>query len=228
MLKITVLISVIALSFHITGCRTVYKKVKAGLEAKPIAQSSVSKEEKESLLQRNLLPKKFNLHSVPHNPRSQRGTDCGPDSLRMVLNCYDKECKEGELVKQLDSRGRYGGVSFKQLAEIAKKYDLESYLMSDLNFDILKSFLLNEWPPIVAYKSRANNRHAVVMVGYDDVKKRLFVHDPNFVKVRQIPYHQFLPVWKQAGNFCLLVVPKGLTRQDIITAVRKYVSVEVQ
>ncbi|MBC8230588.1 C39 family peptidase [bacterium] len=228
MLKIIILISVLIVLCHIVGCGAVYKKIKSDLEAQPIVQSSISQEERQSLLQGDSLPKKFNLHSVPHNSRTQRGTDCGPDSLRMVLNYYDKKCKEGELVKQLDSRGRYGGVSFKQLAEITRKYDLEAYLMSNLNLDILKSFLLNQWPPIVAYKSRRNTGHAVVMVGYDDAKKRLSVHDPNFVKVRQIPYHQFLPVWKQTSNSCLLVVPKGLTKQDIITAVRKYVSLEVR
>ena len=145
----------------------------------------------------------------------------------MVLNYYQKGCKEGELVRQLESRGRYGGVSFRQLAKIAKQYDLEAYLMSGLNLDILKAFLLNKWPPIISYKTARNMGHAVVMVGYNDVKKRALIHDPNFVKVCQFPYHQFLPVWKQTGNLCLLVVPKGLTRQDIINSVRKYVNIDV-
>lgn len=228
MFKIIILTTVLIVLFHIAGCEPVRQKIKSDLTAPVKEQAPAPKEEYVLSAPKNSLPKKFILHSVPHNPRRQQGTDCAPDSLRMVLNYYQKGCKEGELVKQLESRGRYGGVSLGQLAKIAKRYDLEAYLMSGLNLDILKAFLLNRWPPIVSYKSGRNTGHAVVMVGYDDVKKRLLIHDPNFVKVRQFPYYQFLPVWKQTGNLCLLVVPKGLTRQDIMGSVRKYVNIEVQ
>ena len=225
MFTVIILAAVLIILFPIAGCGPVYNKIKADLGAQPLTPKE---DENKFSDQKPSLPEKFVLHSVPHNPRRQRGMDCAPDSLRMVLNYYEKECKEGELVRKLDSRGRRGGVSLGQLAKIAKQYDLEAYLMSGVSLDILKAFLFNGWPPIMSYKARRDFGHAVVVVGYDDAKKRLLVHDPNFVKVHQFPYHQFLPAWKQTGNSCLLIVPKGLTRQDIINAVSKYIGLDVQ
>lgn len=223
LIKVIILVVVSIIIFSGVGCEQVYKKIKTDLTAQPTAQSPSSK--KKSKLS---LPNKLILHSVPHNPRRQRGTDCGPDSLRMVLNYYEKGVKEGEIVRQLDSRGRYGGVSIAQLGKIARNYGLDAYLMSQLNLDTLKAFLVNRWPPIVSYKLRARQGHAVVLTGYNDVKKRVFVNDPNFIKVRRLPYYQFLPAWKRYNNSCLLIVPKKSTRQDITAAVKKYVSFESQ
>jgi ABC-type bacteriocin/lantibiotic exporter with double-glycine peptidase domain len=222
-----------AVLLPLTGCELTYKKLKADLTARPALTSNLEKD-KEYSAKVPSLPEKFILSSVPHNPRRQYGTDCGPDSLRMVLNYYKKGVKEGDLVRQLNKlgeqgrRGKHGGLTFSQLAQLARLYDLEAYSMSGLNFDILKALLINGWPPIVGYRARRGVGHAVVVVGYDDARKRLLVHDPNFVRVNRVPYRDFLPAWKQFGSSCLLVVPKGVKRADIIAAIRKYVNLEVR
>lgn len=215
---ITLAIAVIMI-LSIVGCGAVYRKIKTDLSAQP---SMKRKESKDSL------PEKLLIHSVPHNPRRQRGADCGPDSLRMVLNYYDKDVKEGEIVRQLNNRGGHGGVSLGQLAKIASNYNLKAYLMSRLELDILKVFLVKGWPPIVPYNPRVRRGHAVVLIGYNDIEKRLFVNDPNYVKVRRFPYHRFLPLWNRHGSSCLLIVPESYTREDIAAAVRKYVDSEFQ
>jgi len=212
----------VIMSFSLIGCEMTYRKLKADLTAKP-----VRKVEREVAAETPSLPQKFIL-SVPHNPTRQYGPDCGPDSLRMVLNFYKKGVREGDIVRQLESRGRHGGVTLSQLARIARRYDLEAYIMAGLNFDILKALLVNGWPPIVAYRARRNIGHAVVVVGYDEIKKRVMVNDPNFVRVSRIPYWDFIPAWRQFGGSCLLVVPKGVKRSDILAAIRRYVNFEVR
>ncbi|MCD6508668.1 C39 family peptidase [Candidatus Poribacteria bacterium] len=212
--------------FPLIGCEMTYNKLKADLTAKPVDMSN-GKVEKEVSAEIPSLPQKFTL-PVPHNPARQYGPDCGPDSLRMVLNYYGKGVREGDIVRQLKSRGKYGGVTLSQLARIARGYDLEAYIMAGLNLEILKALLVNKWPPIVTYRARRDVGHAVVVVGYDDTKKRLMVNDPNFVRVSRIPYHDFIPAWQQFGGSCLLVVPKGIKQSDILAAIRRYVSFEIR
>jgi len=208
------------------GCEMTYRKLKADLTAKPVDTSN-GRVEREVSAEASSLPRRYIL-SVPHNPVRQYGPDCGPDSLRMVLNFYRRGVKEGDIVRRLKSRGRHGGVTFSQLAEIARGYDLEAYIMAGLNIDILKALLVNGWPPIVGYKARRDVGHAVVVVGYDDVRKRLMVNDPNFVRVSRIPYRDFVPAWEQFGGSCLLIVPKGVKQSDILAAIRRYVNLEVR
>jgi len=176
------------------------------------------------------LPITFQLHDVPHNPRKQKGTDCAPDSLRMVLNYRGKNVAEPDIVRLLTSRGAGGGTSFSQMQEIATKdYGLPSFVIHNCDLDTIKSAVLNKWPPIIGYRASGKYYHAVVVVGYDDDKKLMFVHDPNVLSVKKMRYSDL-------GGFendstqrlsTLLVLPAGLTDVDLVNGLAKYVPKEI-
>lgn len=181
------------------------------------------------------LPQKFRLHDVPHNQRKQKGTDCALDSLRMVLNYRGKDVKEGEISRKLDqiaggSRGSQGGTSFSQMQRIAvKHYDLPAFMINNCDLNSLKSAIMNRWSPVVSYRSSGRTYHAVVAVGYDDKRRTMFVHDPNYVRVEKRRYDDFGGVSKDSVQrlSCLLILPEGSTEADLRSGLEKYVSKEL-
>jgi hypothetical protein len=176
------------------------------------------------------LPVTFQLHDVPHNPRKQQGTDCAPDSLRMVLTYRGKKVGEQDIPRQLTSRGFGGGTSFGQMQEIAAKgYGLPSFVIYNCDLETIKSAILNKWPPIIGYRASGKYYHAVVAVGYDDDRKMMYVHDPNILSVRKMRYSDLGGIGKDGGQTLsvLLVLPEGSTEADLANGLMKYVPKEV-
>lgn len=176
------------------------------------------------------LAEKFQLHDVPHNPRKQKGTDCAPDSLRMILNYRGKKISnDQEITRLLTSRGRSGGTSFSQMQDIAvKHYGLPAFRMHNCNMDSIKSAIMNKWPPIVSYRSSGRSYHAVVAVGYDDKRHTMFVHDPNYQRVRKIRYDDLGGVSGDSDQklACLVILPEGATEETLRRGLRKYIPAE--
>lgn len=171
------------------------------------------------------IPETFQLHDVPHNPRKQKGTDCAPDSLRMVLSYRGREVDEQDIVRHLESRGFGGGTSFRQMQEIASKaYDFPSFLIHNCDLDTIKSAILNKWPPIIGYRASGKYYHAVVAVGYDNKRRMMFVHDPNILGVRKMRYSDLGGVSKDGVQrlSVLLVLPEGSTPEDLSKGLSKY------
>jgi hypothetical protein len=181
------------------------------------------------------LPQKFRLHDVPHNPRRQQGTDCALDSLRMVLNYRGRDVKEGDISRKLDQikgggRGPQGGTSFYQMQQIAVNfYNLPAFVINNCDLPSLKAAIANRWSPIVAYRSSGRFYHAVVAVGYDDKRRAMFVHDPNYVRVEKRRYDDFGGVSRDSTQrlSCLLILPEGATEADLRSGLEKYVPKEL-
>jgi hypothetical protein len=181
-------------------------------------------EDPENQIQKTI-PQVFQLHDVPHNPRKQQGTDCAPDSLRMVLTYRGKQVNEQDIVRHLDSRGAGGGTSFRQMQEIASKvYNLPSFLIHNCDIDTIKSAILNKWAPIIGYRSGGRYYHAVVAVGYDEKRRMMFVHDPNILGVRKIRYSD-LGGFSEDGVqrlSVLIVLPENATPEELAKGLSKY------
>jgi len=181
------------------------------------------------------LLKKSQLHGVPHNPSKQKGPDCAPDSLRMVLTYRGKSIANDQVIPRLldaigAKRGRGGGTTFGQMQQIAvKHFDLPAFVISNCSLDSLKAAIMNEWPPIVSYRVGMRNSHAVVAVGYDDKRRTMSVHDPNYVRVKKIRYDDFGGISGDSGQTltCLLVLPVGSTEEGVRLGLEKYVPKDV-
>lgn len=175
------------------------------------------------------IPKIFQLHDVPHNPRKQQGTDCAPDSLRMILNYRGKNVNEQDIVRQLTGRGFGGGTTFGQMQEIAvKSYSLPSFLIHNCDLDTIKSAILNKFPPIIGYRASGKYYHAVVGVGYDDDRRMMFVHDPNILGIRKMRYSDLGGVSDDGTQSLsvLIILPEGSTSDDLVQGLAKYVAKE--
>jgi hypothetical protein len=182
------------------------------------------------------LPETFQLHDVPHNPRRQEGTDCAPDSLRMVLNYRGKDVsKDWDIPQQLTSdltglRGSSGGTSFGQMQRIAAEvYKLPAFLIYNCDLQSMKALIMSKWPPIVTYRIAGKAYHAVVAVGFDDKRRNLLVHDPNFAGVSKIRYSDLGGLENDSVQrvSCLLVLPEGSTEMDLQNGLEKYVPKDV-
>jgi hypothetical protein len=172
------------------------------------------------------LPRRFQLHDVPHNPRKQKGTDCAPDSLRMVLNYRGKGVKEGDITRQISGRGRNGGTHLRQMQRIAvETYSLPAFAVDNCDLYSLKAAVLNRWPPIIGYRSSGRGSHAVVVVGYNDKRRMLLVHDPNYIRVREIRYYDLGGRLGDSSQrlSCLLVLPEGSGAEDLRRGLERYI-----
>jgi len=177
-----------------------------------------------------ILPMSFQLHDVPHNPRKQKGTDCAPDSLRMVLSYRGKNVAEQDIPRLLTSRGKGGGTSFYQMQEIAaKEYGLPSFVINNCDLDSIKAAIVSKLPPIIGYRSGGKYYHAVVAVGYDDEKRLMFVHDPNIVSVRKIRYSDLGGLSDEGIQrlSCLLVLPAGSTEASLMKDIEKHIPKDI-
>lgn len=182
------------------------------------------------------IPETFQLHDVPHNPRRQEGTDCAPDSLRMVLNYRGKDVsKDSDIPQQLTSdltglRGTSGGTTFAQMQRIAAEvYKLPAFVIYNCDLLSLKALIMNKWPPIVGYRIAGRAYHAVVAVGFDEKRRNLLVHDPNFPGVTKIRYPDLGGLGDDSVQrvSCLLVLPENSTEMDLQKGLVKYVPRDV-
>ena len=199
------------------------------LEQSPNTSSVAESEEMSGTA--GTIPQSLQLHDVPHNPRKQKGTDCAPDSLRMVLTYRGKKIdSDWDIPQQLEIRGRGGGTSFRQMQQItAKSYGLPAFIINNCDLQSLKAAIVNKWPPIVGYRSSGKYYHAVVAVGYDDKRRVLLVHDPNYLRVRKIRYYDLGGVSEDSVQrlSCLLVLPQGSTLEELRLGLEKYVPKEL-
>ena len=196
--------------------------------------TSTAAEADQMIGQEGSLPQKFQLHDVPHNRARQRGTDCAPDSLRMVLNYRGKAVEEGDVTSKLDEinaiRGRSGGTSFHQMLQIAvESYGLPGFIIGNCDLLSLKASIMSKWPPIIGYRSSGRTYHAVVAVGYDDKRRVMLVHDPNYVRTRRIRYYDLGGISDDSVQrlTCLVVLPRGSTEEDLRRGLEKYVPKEM-
>jgi len=148
----------------------------------------------------------------------------------MVLTYRGKRVGEQDITRQLTTRGRNGGTTLQQMQEIAvKSYDLPAFMIGNCDMYSLKAAIMNRWPPIVGYRASGQNYHAVVAVGHDDEKRIMFVHDPNFIRVRKVRYFDLGGMSEGSDQRlqCLLVLPAGSTEETLIKGLEKYVPKEL-
>jgi hypothetical protein len=180
------------------------------------------------------LPETFRLHDVPHNPSKQKGPDCAPDSLRMVLKYRGRDVPNDHVIPSLldkirARRGRSGGTSFHQMQQIAVEYySLPAFVIHNCDLDSLKAAIANRWPPMVSYRTRGRSYHAVVAVGYDDNRHTMFIHDPNYLRVRKIRYDDLGGSSEGSTQrfSCLLVLSEGFTERELRRGLERYVPKE--
>ena len=161
------------------------------------------------------LPQKCFIENVPIY--RQPYMDCGPTSLRMVLNYYGKNLSGAEVGKARKGRGTL--VSDMEGYPTTIGFQVYSYY--DTKKEEMK-YLLAQGYPLIALGVRPPNwskserysgeGHYVVVVGYDDLRNIFNVHDPNWGRRMEIPYDIFKDFHRSHpthSNLVFCIYPKS-------------------
>lgn len=160
------------------------------------------------------LPLQHHIDNVPIY--RQPYMDCGPTSLRMLLNFYGKNLSQEEI-----SRARWGrGTTVSDMESYPKSFGFGVYSFYDWKKQDMK-YLIAQGYPLIALGVRPPNwsknekysgeGHYVVVVGYDESRQIFNVNDPNGARRMEIPYDVFKDFHKSHpthGNYVLCIYPK--------------------
>jgi ABC-type bacteriocin/lantibiotic exporter with double-glycine peptidase domain len=162
---------------------------------------------------RSNLPQQHLIEGVPIY--RQPYMDCGPTSLRMVLNFYGKNLSEEEIGRA--RRGR--GTSVSDMESYPRGLGFKVHSFYDWKKDDMK-YLIAQGYPLIALGIRqaewtkgerySGEGHYVVVVGYDDLKHIFKVHDPNGGRRLEIPYDVFKDFHRSHAthsNYVLCIYP---------------------
>lgn len=170
---------------------------------------------KKPQITKSSLPQRHLIENVPIY--RQPYMDCGPTSLRMVLNFYGKNLSQEEVGKA--RRGR--GTTVSDMESFPRSMGFEVYSFYDSKKEEMKYLLAQGYPLIVLGVTPPNwyssgrysgEGHYVVVLGYDDLKKIFVVNDPGPGMRMEIPYDVFKDFHRSYSYepfYVLCIYPKG-------------------
>ena len=161
----------------------------------------------------NLLQEHF-IENVPIY--RQPYMDCGPTSLRMVLNFYGQNLSQDEIGKT--RWGRVTRVSDMESYPRTLGFTVYSYYdwkKEEMKYLLAQGYLLitlGVRPPQWSKGERFSGEgHYVVLVGYNDLKNIFHVHDPNGGRKLEVPYDVFKDFHRSHqthSHYVLCIYPK--------------------
>jgi len=169
---------------------------------------------KDSSISKSNLPPKYSIPKVPLY--RQTYMDCGPTSLRMVLNFYGKSYSQEEIVKARKGRG----TTVSDMESYARSQGFGVYSYYDSKKEEMKYLLVQGYPLIALgvpppnwpKRSRYSGEgHYVVVVGYDDERKMFVIQDPGPGARMDVPYEIFKDFHGShlaSSHFVLCIYPK--------------------
>ncbi len=222
---IIILISSIILSF-------IFKEIIIPLDKTPINNTSDLINKSSIINDKSSLPPTSTPYALPPIPSStilsngsyhifQSFNNCGPAALSMALRFYGINVSQEILGQSLRPYQIPGGdnddksVTFEEVAQKSKEYDLVPFLRPMGNDQILKQFIANGMPIIARTwtKTTEDIGHFRVVKGYDDNQK-VFIQDDSLQgHDLQYSYEDFNELWKKFNYEYLVLVPKE--KEDI-------------
>jgi len=163
------------------------------------------------------LPQQHLIENIP--TYRQPYMDCGPTSLRMLLNFYGKNLSQEEVGKARS--GRVTPIS--GMESYVRMQGFEVYSFYDSKKEEVKILLAQGYPLIVFGVKPSNwpwgggqrfvgEGHFVVVLGYDDLKKIFIIHDPGSgvrMEVRYDIFKEFHDSSSYEPFYVLCIYPKG-------------------
>ncbi len=134
------------------------------------------------------------LLDVPFSHQSQAFT-CGHESLRMVLAYWGKRESREEILMRLGANSTNAEIIEKVIKKDYKDFRLEpvSVDMSSIKkqIDLGRPIMLGADASNLSYLDYdAASGHMVILVGYDDAEKLIFIRDPNSPYIEQLSFEQ--------------------------------------
>jgi ABC-type bacteriocin/lantibiotic exporter with double-glycine peptidase domain len=140
---------------------------------------------------------------VPYVP--QQKDTCGAAALAMVLQYYGVAVSHDEVAREL-LQPELRGIAGSALAAFASGRGLTAVAHAG-DVDHLRDHVGKGRPMIVAWAMGRGRHHDVVVIGFDESRRRVIVHDPARGAARRIGLHDFERRWAGAGHWTLLVAP---------------------
>lgn len=139
-------------------------------------------------------------------PYVAQGKDtCGAAALAMVLRFWGQPASQDEIAAELFEPELHG-ILGSRLADLARRRGLSAVAYAG-DVEQMRRYLDKGRPLIVAWKLRRDRFHDVVVVGFDEARRQVIVHDPAEGPARRVPLDAFEKRWAGAGHWTLLVLP---------------------
>lgn len=147
-------------------------------------------------------PRKYVLENVPYV--KQHGPQCAAASLSMILSYYGTHIDQDEVYAAI--RSDYAGAQSLDILHYPRslgQYKTYGYVGT---LEDLKS-RIDQGIPMMVFLTPFGYGHVVVVIGYDETRHQIIMHDPTVANHQAVPYDEFLQEWRQSGNECAMVVP---------------------
>lgn len=134
---------------------------------------------------------------------AQRKDTCGAAALAMVLRYWGDDASHDDVASAL-LEPELHGIAGSRLAEFARGRGLEAVAYRG-DMGNLREYVGKGRPLIVAWDMGRGRFHDVVVVGFDDARDAVIVHDPAEGASRPIGTAAFENRWRGAGYWTLVV-----------------------
>ncbi|OGP72700.1 MAG: hypothetical protein A2V86_12055 [Deltaproteobacteria bacterium RBG_16_49_23] len=126
-------------------------------------------------------------------PEYQFGPECAPVSIKMVLQSHGINLSIQEVAE--GTKQTLAGTSRSNIAPFVTRHGFKYREIRDYEFSKpwIKYYISTQHPVLVSgnHSSRIV-RHMIVVMGYDDTKKRFYVLNPWHKGVTTMNYHEFM------------------------------------
>ncbi len=136
----------------------------------------------------------------------QAKNTCGAASLAMVLRYWKQDVTHDAIAARLLDPEQQG-IRGSRLRDFARDRGLTAIAYSG-DTTLLRDYVEKGRPLIVAWKQGRRRLHDVVVVGYDDSRGEVIVHDPAEGPSRRVNVSTFEKRWAGTGHWTLLVMPE--------------------
>ena len=134
---------------------------------------------------------------------AQRRDTCGAASLAMVLRYWGDDVSHDDVARMLLAPELHG-IAGSRLADFARGRGMEAIAYRG-DMANLRDFVGRGRPLIVAWDMGRGRYHDVVVVGFDEERGAVIVHDPAAGASRSVARTVFEKRWQAAGYWTLLV-----------------------
>jgi tetratricopeptide (TPR) repeat protein len=157
-----------------------------------------------NLSKRNDDDRKVVLEDVPFY--RQFHNYCGPAALAMALNYHGLEVDQLQIADEI---WQEGGTLPIDLYRYTERQDLVPLLFFG-NLERLRREIENGYPVVVILNLYNIYSHAAVVVGFDDRKGTIVLHDPTRGERLQMTYPSFLSRWSMSNYWAMVTYDPGI------------------
>lgn len=122
----------------------------------------------------------------------QKPGQCGPSSLKMVLEYYGIQKNEDELAEMTEYMPSEGTKS-EGLINAAIEFGLKAYQKDFSEIEDLRRYVINDKIPVIVDWFSADDGHYSVVVDIDN--KNIYMQDPELGNLRTLDIETFKRVW---------------------------------